>query len=113
MRKALVALLWAVSPLVYAQLHISTINRGVTDVQGASISGVRPSVVATDNQTVDFSQLMVQGQITSKAIENIPLDDRNFLEVAYLVPGNRPAAVTTAGGFSTRGTRTRSSLLLD
>ena len=68
------------------------VGRVVTqDAQLKVASASTSVIVGTATDTVDLTTNTIQGQVSSTTIQNIPLNGRNFLELAYLVPGNRPA----------------------
>ena len=63
----------------------------VVDIDLA-VAGVQETlVVSAGAAAVDTSRSVVDAVIPSTAIEVLPLNGRNFLELALLVPGNAPA----------------------
>jgi outer membrane receptor protein involved in Fe transport len=47
--------------------------------------------VITGEKLLDSTNSLVQGVINTREVESLPLNGRNFLELALLVPGNAPA----------------------
>ena len=68
------------------------VGQAVTIDVSLAVAGVRERVdVASSATGVDTTRSVVDAVIPSTAIEALPLNGRNFLELAFLVPGNSPA----------------------
>jgi hypothetical protein len=62
---------------------------GTLDVSGPTEEVI---FISGDSATaVNTSSAVVEGIVTSRAVRNLPLNGRNFLELALLIPGNSPA----------------------
>ena len=68
------------------------VGQAVTIDVSLAVAGVRERVdVEATTTGVDTTRSVVDAVIPSSAIEALPLNGRNFLELAFLVPGNSPA----------------------
>ena len=70
-----------------------TLNVGQTAVLNlyASLPEVMTEQLISEPPLIDTETSKVDAVINSKEIENLPLNGRNFLELALLTPGNAPA----------------------
>ena len=75
------------------QLVMLEVGQNVTLNLNLYVGGtvVDPILVLNEGDPVDKISSVVDGVINQRTIESLPLNGRNFLELALLVPGNSPA----------------------
>jgi hypothetical protein len=69
------------------------VGQSVTVNVSLEIGVSETTVVALESQRalIDNTASLVQGVVESREVESLPLNGRNFLELALLIPGNAPA----------------------
>ena len=98
----------------FRELHLEVGRASTLNVSLKIIGAGEVIQVTTGEIAVNSTQSEVQGVMEAAAIESLPLNGRNFLDLAFLIPGNRPAArfdptktntveVSSAGAFGRGG----------
>lgn len=81
----------------FAESVVDNVNLQVGEVPTVNITlrpaGLGETVTVLSDQAVgvDTTTSQVSGLISSRTLENLPLNGRNFLDLAFLIPGNAPA----------------------
>src|SRR5690349_20593390 len=66
------------------------VGKALTENVQLTVAKAGEVVTVNANQVaVELTQSEVQGQVTGTTMRNIPLNGRNYLELAYLLPGHR------------------------
>jgi Carboxypeptidase regulatory-like domain len=75
----------------FKEIHLD-VGRALTLDVSLKIAKAGEVVEVTEGEiAVNTTQSEVQGVVESSTIESLPLNGRNFLDLAFLIPGNRPA----------------------
>jgi outer membrane receptor protein involved in Fe transport len=89
---------WAVTfeaggftPRSFPRVGVEVGRRVTLDATLAVGGGAEAITVEAHAAALDTTSSLVGGVLSSSSIENLPLNGRNFLELAFLVPGNAPA----------------------
>ncbi len=81
----------------FAPAIVETVTLNVGEVPAINVTlspaGAQETVVITpsDVLNVDTNTSQVAGVINERTLTNLPLNGRNFLDLAFLIPGNAPA----------------------
>ena len=78
-------------PTIYNNVALNVGQTATSDASLAVGEIIVDRIYANGTDLVDTQTSKVDAVINNKEIENLPLNGRNFLELALLVPGNAPA----------------------
>lgn len=81
---------FAASIVERVELRVGEIPSVNVSLQAAGATEV-VHVTANDALGVDTTTSQVDGVISERTLQNLPLNGRNFLDLAFLIPGNTPA----------------------
>lgn len=81
----------------FAQAVVESVTLNVGEVPAINVTlkpaGAQETVVVTPSEVlaVDTNTSQISGVINERTLTNLPLNGRNFLDLAFLIPGNAPA----------------------
>jgi hypothetical protein len=81
----------------FAPAVVESVTLNVGEVPAINVTlkpaGAQETVIVTpsDVLSVDTNTSQVSGVINERTLTNLPLNGRNFLDLAFLIPGNAPA----------------------
>src|SRR5215510_13464276 len=81
----------------FAPSVVESVTLNVGEVPAVNVTlkpaGAQETVIVTpsDALSVDTNTSQVSGVINGRTLTNLPLNGRNFLDLAFLIPGNAPA----------------------